>query len=57
MEAAMISEGLDPDDGSPLTMGTELPDGQTYNPDTFQQEMPVMTIGGAPFGDPVTDAG
>ena len=52
MELDLISEGLDPSTGSPITPGAELPDGQTMEP---RPEMPVMTMGGNPLGDPVTD--
>lgn len=45
----MIAEGLDPSTGSPITPGAELPDGQSMEPAT---DMPTMTIGGNPLGDP-----
>jgi hypothetical protein len=48
-ELDMIAEGLDPSTGSPITPGQELPDGQTME---ALPEMPVMTVGGVPFGDP-----
>ena len=49
MELNLISEGLDPSTGSPITPGDELPDGQTLQPTTT--DLPVMTIGGNPFGE------
>jgi hypothetical protein len=48
----MISQGLDPEDGRPLTPGAELPDGQAYE----TTDMPTLTVGGAPLGDPVSQS-
>lgn len=51
-ELDMISEGLDPSTGSPITPGAELPDGQTMAQPT---DAPTMTIGGVPLGEPADE--
>jgi len=48
----MIDLGMNPDDGSALVGGTEMPDGQTYDAAQYQPQQPTMSINGASFGDP-----
>ena len=48
----MIDLGMNPDDGSALVNGTEMPDGQTYDAARYQPQQPVMSINGASLGDP-----
>lgn len=47
--------GMNPDDGSPLMNGTELPGGSLYNMARDGGQRPVMRIDDQPFGDPVSE--
>jgi hypothetical protein len=47
----MIDLGLNPDDGSALMNGTDMPDGAPYDRDKHQSQKPVMTVNGQVLGE------